>query len=148
MSLLNELPAIKNKGKRRAGRGYGSNLGGHTAGRGMKGQKSRSGGKVPLWFEGGQLPLIRRLPWLRGKGRLKSLNTQHEVQLKTVIDHQIKEVTPAALQEAGLIDNTKDPVRLIGAMEVPFKLTVTGVTPSGPVAKAIEKAGGTINKSE
>lgn len=148
MSLLNKLPAIKNKGKRRAGRGYGSQLGGHTAGRGMKGQKSRSGGNVPLWFEGGQLPLVRRLPWLRGKGRLKSLTNQQEVQLKVVIKHQLKDVSPETLLKAGLIDNTKDPVRLIGAQEVPFKMEVTGVIPSEPVRQAIEQAGGTVQQSE
>lgn len=144
MSLLHSLPSIKNSAKRRAGRGYGSQKGGHTAGRGMKGQNSRSGGKVPLWFEGGQLPLVRRLPWLRGKGRLKSLTQNHEVQLQTVIAHELKEVTPETLVQAGLISDTKHPVRLLGAQEVPFKMTVTGVTPTGPVRQAIEAAGGSI----
>jgi len=63
--------------KTRLGRGYGSMHGGHTATRGMKGQKSRSGGKIPLYFEGGQLPLTKRLPHLKG---FKAVNrTPHTI---------------------------------------------------------------------
>lgn len=72
MSVLNQLPPVKTKSKRRLGRGYGSQKGGHTSSRGQKGQKSRS--KLPLWFEGGQLPLIRRTPFIKGKSRFNSLN--------------------------------------------------------------------------
>ena len=64
---LHELPKIITKGKKRVGRGYGSGKGGHTTGRGAKGQNIR--GQVPLYFEGSKMrkPLIRRLPLLRGK---------------------------------------------------------------------------------
>lgn len=72
MSILNELPKVTTKKSRRLGRGYGSKKGGHTSSRGQKGQKSRS--KVAIWFEGGQLPLIRRTPFIKGKLRFKSLN--------------------------------------------------------------------------
>jgi len=71
---LSNLPKITSKSKKRVGRGYGSGKGGHTSGRGQKGQKSRS--KVPIWFEGGQLPLIRRTPFIKGKGRFKSIKPQ------------------------------------------------------------------------
>jgi large subunit ribosomal protein L15 len=71
---LSNLPKIKAKSKKRLGRGYGSGKGGHTSGRGQKGQKSRS--KIPIWFEGGQLPLIRRTPFIKGKGRFKSIKPQ------------------------------------------------------------------------
>lgn len=71
MSLLNQLPPVKSKPKRRLGRGYGSQKGGHTSSRGQKGQKSRN--KLPIWFEGGQLPLIRRTPFIKGKSRFNSL---------------------------------------------------------------------------
>jgi len=71
---LSILPKIISRPKKRLGRGYGSGKGGHTSSRGQKGQKSRS--KVPSWFEGGQLPLIRRTPFIKGKGRFKSIKPQ------------------------------------------------------------------------
>jgi len=71
---LSNLPKIVNRSKKRLGRGYGSGKGGHTSGRGQKGQKSRS--KIPIWFEGGQLPLIRRTPFIKGKSRFKSIKPQ------------------------------------------------------------------------
>lgn len=68
---LSTLPQITHRPKKRLGRGYGSGKGGHTSSRGAKGQHARN--KVAIWFEGGQLPLIKRLPFQRGKGRFKSL---------------------------------------------------------------------------
>lgn len=72
MSLLNRLSPSTAHSKKRLGRGYGSGKGGHTSSRGQKGQNTR--GKSPLWFEGGQLPLIRRTPFIKGKSRFKSLS--------------------------------------------------------------------------
>lgn len=145
MGLLSSLPSVKKHESKRVGRGYGSGQGGHTSGRGMKGQRSRTGGGVPLWFEGGQLPLIKRMPMLRGKGRLVSLLRRQEVQLQAVIDNKVTDVTPQNLLEAGLIRNRKGMPRLIGAVELTEKLTVSDtVEVSGPVQKAIEKAGGTV----
>lgn len=69
---LHDLIKTTAKKAKRVGRGTGSGKGSHCSGRGMKGQKARS--KIPNWFEGGQLPLIRRTPFLKGKGRFKSLN--------------------------------------------------------------------------
>ena len=66
MKLHNLLPTKKNKSKKRLGRGYGSGKGGHTVGRGTKGQKAREGRGAPLGFEGGQVPLFRRLPQIGG----------------------------------------------------------------------------------
>lgn len=68
---LHQLTPTTTRRKKRLGRGPGSGKGAHTVGRGQKGQKSRS--KIPNWFEGGQLPLIRRTPFIKGKGRFKSL---------------------------------------------------------------------------
>ena len=144
MSLLQQLQAIKNSGKRRAGRGYGSKLGGHTSGRGQKGQRSRNGGKAPLWFEGGQLPLVKRLPWQRGKGRLKSLTNRQEVQLTDMVKHQLTEVTPQSLLKAGLVNNDQDLIRLIGATKLETAIKVERVETSQPVRQAIEKAGGSV----
>jgi large subunit ribosomal protein L15 len=73
MFLSNLIKIIQPKIKR-LGRGYGSGVGGHTVGRGQKGQKTR--GKIPLWFEGGQLPLVRRTPFLRGKHRFQVIKDQ------------------------------------------------------------------------
>jgi large subunit ribosomal protein L15 len=67
MSILSSLTKITTRSKKRLGRGYGSGKGGHTSSRGQKGQKSRVGSKVPLWFEGGALPLSKRIPMWRVK---------------------------------------------------------------------------------
>ena len=64
---LHQLTKTTTRSQKRRGRGYGSGVGGHTVGRGAKGQKARS--NVSLWFEGGQLPLTKRLPFWRGKSR-------------------------------------------------------------------------------
>jgi large subunit ribosomal protein L15 len=74
MITLNTLPKITKRRAKRLGRGYGSGKGGHTSSRGQKGQKSR--GSIPVWFEGGQLPIIRRTPFIKGKNRFKSLNSK------------------------------------------------------------------------
>lgn len=74
MTTLNQLPKTVTGTKKRLGRGYGSGKGGHTSGRGQKGQKSR--GKLAIWFEGGQLPLIRRTPFIKGKSRFESFKPQ------------------------------------------------------------------------
>lgn len=71
MITLNNLPKTTKHPKKRVGRGAGSGKGMHTSGRGQKGQKTR--GRMPLWFEGGQLPLIRRTPFIRGKSRMDAL---------------------------------------------------------------------------
>lgn len=71
---LHELISIVRRTKKRVGRGPGSGKGFHTTGRGQKGQKSR--GKIPSWFEGGQLPLIRRTPFIKGKTRFGPLKSK------------------------------------------------------------------------
>lgn len=144
MSLLNKLPNIVKGQAKRIGRGYGSGVGGHYSTRGGKGHTARNGGKTPLWFEGGQLPLIKRLPMQRGKGRLESLTYYQEVQLRDVVARKMTEVTPQTLLDAGLIRPGRGHVRLIGKVEVTSKLTVSEVQMSNPVREAIETAGGTV----
>lgn len=145
MSLLQSLTSITRRAAKRVGRGYGSGKGGHTSGRGQKGQTSRQGKNIPLWFEGGQLPLVKRLPMQRGKGRFVSLQTRQEVQLKAVLRHGLKEITPETLHQAGLIRRNQGTPRLVGAVVVPHALQVSGVQMSKPVQAAIEKAGGTVS---
>jgi large subunit ribosomal protein L15 len=144
MSLINLLVRVKQPSAKRVGRGIGSGQGGHTSGRGSKGHRAREGKAIPLWFEGGQLPLVKRLPWWRGKGRLKSLNTYQEVQLSAVIKSGLTEVNPASLLKAKLIRSAAVPVRLIGVVTVASVLKVTGVAATAPVAQAITKAGGEV----
>ncbi len=147
MSLLRDLPSIVTSSAKRVGRGYGSQRGGHTSGRGMKGQLSRTGApKSALWFEGGQLPLIKRLPMLRGKSRFVSLKTKQEVQLRDVLAKGLTEITPETLLEAKLIRSSNGIPRIIGATKVETAVTVSGVETSNSVQKAIESAGGKVTQ--
>ncbi len=145
MSLLSRLPVIKKQAAKRVGRGYGSGLGGHTSGRGGKGHTARTGGKTPLWFEGGQLSFVRRFPWLRGKSRFDSLKVVQEVQLRNVVAKDLSEISRESLLAAGLIEDKKSEIRLIGALKLEKKLKVAGVSMSGPVRQSIEEAGGTVS---
>ncbi len=144
MNLLNKLPLVKKNAAKRVGRGYGSGIGGHTSGRGSKGHGAREGKGTPLWFEGGQLPLIRRLPWLRGKGRFQSLKKINEVQLAAVLAKKLATVTPETLAEAGLTRRNYGLPRLVGAIELTQPIKVERVTVTNPVKQAIEKAGGSV----
>ena len=74
MSFLTKLEKINTRSAKRLGRGGGSGKGFHTVGRGQKGQKTR--GTMPVWFEGGQLPIIRRTPFIKGKHRFQSIKPQ------------------------------------------------------------------------
>jgi large subunit ribosomal protein L15 len=108
---------------RRVGRGHGSGRG-KTAGRGTKGQKSRAGGNLPAWFEGGQTPLHIRTPKLHGfKNRFRveyvplNLARLSEVASGTL-------VTPDALAHDGVIDDTRRPVKILGVGEAPKGITI------------------------
>lgn len=144
MSILKSLPAVKNDQTKRLGRGYGSGKGGHTSSRGQKGHNSRTGGGVPLWFEGGQLPIIRRLPWQRGKGRLVSLDKSQEVQLRTIVSRKLTMVDIDSLKAAGLIDNQAQGAKVIGPMKLEEAYTLRGVAVTAGVRQAIEAAGGKV----
>lgn len=148
--LLSNLPPITARSKKRLGRGYGSGKGGHTTNRGQKGQKSR--GKIPLWFEGGQLPLIRRTPFLRGKGRFKPLKKQpltinlyqlnnFKVGAKVNVDTAIKtlKLKPSKVAKHGL--------KIVATGELDKALKVELPASAGAI-KAIEKAGGKVIQSQ
>lgn len=148
MSLLSRLLTINKNTAKRVGRGIGSGKGGHYSGRGGKGHTARTGGKTPLWFEGGQLSFVRRFPWQRGKGRFKSLKMTQEVQLSKVVAAGLTEVNRETLLKANLIENikvAKSSIRLIGAMKLSSKIQTSGVEVSGTVRKSIEEAGGTVS---
>lgn len=133
------------KNRKRVGRGISAGQG-KTAGRGTKGQGSRSGGSTRLYHQGGNLPFYRRLPFVRGKG-FTPLNsvTYNEVNLDQLAGFPAdSDVTPVTLAEARLLRDYRNPVVIMGRGEinVPLKLRVHRVT-KGAVAK-IEAAGGSV----
>lgn len=144
MSLLNTLSKIKSSSKKRVGRGYGSGKGGHTSSAGQKGQKSRGGAKIPLWFEGGQLPLIKRLPMLRGKGKLSVVRPTAEISLSEIQAMKADVITLDALKLEKLIEKKFKKAKIIASGEITRKVTIKGLRTSKAAKKAIEKAGGTI----
>ena len=142
MELNSIKPASGAKhAKRRVGRGIGSGLG-KTAGRGHKGQKSRSGGYHKVGFEGGQMPLQRRLP----KRGFKSaaLKFADEVTLKDLQLLAIDEVDLLALKQAGLVSQRARQVKVIKAGELTRKVMLKGLGATAGAKAAIEAAGGAV----
>ena len=141
---LNELSPAKGarKNRKRVGRGTGSGLG-KTAGRGHKGQKSRSGGNIPAWFEGGQLPLTRRLPI---KGFTNYTRREYEVVNLSDLERSGLEgtVTIAVLRTAGLVTRSRMPVKVLAMGEVTKALDLKVNAISAKAREKIESAGGTI----
>ncbi|NCO12053.1 MAG: 50S ribosomal protein L15 [Candidatus Pacebacteria bacterium CG_4_10_14_3_um_filter_34_15] len=144
MSLLTNLLKITETSKKRVGHGYGSGKGGHTSTRGQKGQKSRGGSKIPVWFEGGQLPLIKRLPMLRGKGRLTVVRPSAEINLTQIQRMKTDVITLDALKLEKLIDIKFKKAKIIASGEITRKVTIKGLKISETAKKAVEKAGGII----
>lgn len=141
---LNELSPAKGarKNRKRVGRGTGSGLG-KTAGRGHKGQKSRSGGSIPAWFEGGQLPLTRRLPI---KGFTNPTRREYEVINLSDLERSGLEgtVTIAVLRAAGIVTRSKKPVKILGMGEVTKALDLKVNAVSAKAREKIVAAGGSI----
>jgi large subunit ribosomal protein L15 len=142
MELNNIQPAVGAKhAKRRVGRGIGSGLG-KTAGRGHKGQKSRSGGFHKVGFEGGQMPLQRRLP----KRGFKSLAAPYkaEVRLSDLEKLPVGEVDILALKQAGVVGELARVIRVIASGELTKKVSLKGLIVTKGAKAAIEAAGGSI----
>jgi large subunit ribosomal protein L15 len=143
----NELkPAAGAKHKRKfVGRGNGSGHGTYS-GRGCKGQKARSGGGVRLGFEGGQLPLIKRLPRKRGFTNVfkAEYNIVNVGQL--AVFSPGSEVTPEELLRAGLINTTDYPTKILGAGDIKHPLLVSADKFSSSAEKKILAAGGSIKQ--
>ena len=142
MELNTLKPAAGSKhAKRRVGRGIGSGLG-KTAGRGHKGQKSRSGGYHKVGFEGGQMPLQRRLPKRGFKSHLLKFNA--EVTLTALEKLGLPEVDLLTLKQAGLVGELAKVVKVVktGALTKAVKLTGIGATAGAKAA--IEAAGGSL----
>ncbi len=126
---------------RRVGRGIGSGLG-KTAGRGHKGQKSRSGGYHKVGFEGGQMPLQRRLPKRGFKSHLLKFNA--EITLGRLDKLGLGEVDLLALKQAGLVPELAKVVKVIKSGELTSAVKLTGIGATAGAKAAIEAAGGTL----
>ena len=127
--------------KRRVGRGIGSGLG-KTAGRGHKGQKSRSGGYHKVGFEGGQMPLQRRLPKRGFKSHLLKFNA--EVTLTALEQLGLAEVDVLALKQAGLVGELAKVVKVIKSGSLTKAVKLNGVGATAGAKAAIEAAGGNV----
>jgi len=134
------------KKARRVGRGISAGQG-KTAGRGTKGQKSRTGGAKGPYFEGGQLPLVRRLPFKRGFTNIFRTVYQ-EVSLK-MLSESFKsgaDVTPQALKDRRMIDDVDKPIVILGNGDLTVKLTVSAHRFTKSARTKIEDAGGKVNE--
>jgi large subunit ribosomal protein L15 len=137
---LNDLTPAEgsNKARKRVGRGIGSGTG-KTAGRGHKGQKSRSGGFHKVGFEGGQMPLQRRLP----KRGFKSLTSNDIVEIRlSDLERMGGEIDVLILKSAGVIPQLAKGAKVILSGKLTKKVTLTGITATKGAKAAIEAAGG------
>ena len=142
MELNGIQPAAGSKhARRRVGRGIGSGLG-KTAGRGHKGQKSRAGGYHKVGFEGGQMPLQRRLPKRGFKSHLLQYNA--EVTLTALGKLGAAEVDMLSLKQAGLIPERAKVVKIIKTGELKMAVKLTGIGATAGAQAAIEAAGGSL----
>lgn len=142
MELNNIKPADGAKhAKRRVGRGIGSGLG-KTAGRGHKGQKSRSGGGPAVGFEGGQMPMHRRLPKRGFKSHLLQFNA--EVTLTALEALGLPEVDLLALKQAGVVGQKAKVVKVINTGSIAKAVKLNGIGATAGAKAAIEAAGGSV----
>ena len=141
---LRRPPGSKTR-RRRVGRGNGSGHG-NFAGRGMKGQKSRSGGGPRPGYEGGQLPLIKKLPMKRGFTNI--FRTEYSVVNLRSLEAfpEDSEVTLQAMKEAGLIKSLRRPVKVLGSGQISKPLTVHAQRFSAEARKKIEATGGKVRE--
>ncbi len=145
MLKLNNLGAPKgaNRDKKRRGRGPGSGQG-KTGGRGHKGQKARSGGGVPAWFEGGQMPLNRRLP---KRGFTNIFKKSYQLVNLDELDARFEagtKIDTEALAKAGLVRHLDKPVKLLARGKVEKSLQIEVAKASKAAVAAVEAAGGSV----
>jgi large subunit ribosomal protein L15 len=131
--------------RNRVGRGTAAGQG-KTAGRGMKGQNSRAGGGVPLYHQGGNLPLFRKLPFKRGQG----MNTVNRLRYAEVNLDQLDElkanteITPEFLLEEGIVDDLDMPIKILGRGEISVALKIKTHKISKSAREKVESAGGSV----
>ncbi len=132
------------KRRKRVGRGTGSGSG-KTSGRGTKGQGARSGGGKGPYFEGGQLPLARRLPFKRGFTNIRRIEyTPVNVHQLADIDFGDETVTPALMAKLGLLKKASDPVVILGDGDLKKAVTIEAHRFSTSAKEKIEAAGGKV----
>ena len=137
---LNSLSNCGSKqNRKRVGRGIGSGTG-KTAGRGHKGQKSRSGGSIPRWFEGGQMPLQQRLPKFGFSSRVNNFST--DLNLKAV--DGVKEVDLQILKDNKLINKKIKKVKIYGNHKLSKPIKISGISLSKGAEKSVIDAGGVV----
>ena len=137
---LNSLSNSSSKqNKKRVGRGIGSGTG-KTAGRGHKGQKSRSGGSIPRWFEGGQMPLQQRLPKFGFSSRVNKFST--DLNLKAI--EGLEKVDLQILKDKKLIKKKIKKVKIYGNYKLTKPIKISGVSLSKGAEKSVIDAGGVI----
>jgi large subunit ribosomal protein L15 len=142
ITLGNLKPAEGSRqSRKRLGRGPGSGLG-KTAGKGHKGQKARAGGHVRPGFEGGQMPLIRRVPKRGFTNPFKV--TKQIVNVRSLTAFANAEVTAEGLAGAGLVSYAERPIKILGDGEAPAGLIVRGLAVSANAKARIEAAGGRV----
>ena len=149
MDLSNLKPAKgATKSRKRIGRGVGSGYGGHSSTRGDKGQKSRSGASIPIWFEGGQMPLQRRIPKFGFKNRFRKeyrgINVSRLARLIEEGRISGKEtITPEVMVQAG-IARKSDLIKVLGDGELSSPIKVSAHAFSASAKSKIEAAGGEV----
>ena len=129
------------KTRLRVGRGIGSGLG-KTAGRGHKGQHARAGGTHKFGFEGGQMPLQRRLPKVGFRSKKKA--ESQEVFLYQLANLKVDVIDPIALHQAGLVDSKAKKIKVVAKGEIGRAVKLSGVLPTAGAKAAIEAAGGSV----
>lgn len=146
MKALNNLSPAKgsNQNKKRLGRGIGSGLG-KTAGKGHKGQLQRSGGTSRPGFEGGQMPMYRRLPKRGFTNHFRQEYNEVNVSALNKFDAKTK-VTVEALKAAGLLRHPDLPVKILAKGKLEKAVTIAGLKTSASAKAAIEKAGGKVEE--
>ena len=142
LNTLSPAPGRIKQGKR-CGRGIGSGLG-KTGGRGHKGQKSRSGGTVRPGFEGGQMPLQKRLPKYGFTSRLAAVTAEIRLSELNLIEGGTVDIK--ALREAGLINNSISRAKVFVSGEVTKAVTLKGIGATKGAKAAIEAAGGKVEE--
>jgi large subunit ribosomal protein L15 len=133
------------KDRNRVGRGTAAGQG-KTAGRGMKGQKSRAGGGVPLYHQGGNLPFFRKLPFKRGEGfSVPNRVNYAEVNLEQLAGFDVDtEITPEVLFKAGIVNDLDAPIKILGRGDVSVALVVKTHKISKSAQEKLESAGGSV----
>ena len=131
--------------RKRVGRGTAAGQG-KTAGRGMKGQNARAGGGVPLYHQGGNLPLFRKLPFKRGQGmNIVNRVRYAEVNLDQLDDYQADtEITPEFLLEEGIVNDLEMPIKILGRGDVSVSLKIKTHKISKSAQEKVESAGGSV----